>query len=105
MKRILLGLVTVFFVTSTMLALTSSDSKAHRRHHRYHHGPYYHKWAPPPPPGKSPWCEKYPKKCHIHGKYDPKVNTPWEACIDKKANGDGYLSKWEIERFGKTCTL
>jgi len=85
-----------------MLAVTTGNAKAHK-YYKYHHKPPAHAWVVPPAAGKSTWCKKNPKKCYNRGKHDPKINTSWEHCVDKKANGDGYVSKWEIKQFGSTC--
>ena len=105
MKRLILSIAALVFVSSALLALVADDAGAHRhgRHHGYHHYHHAGAWVVPPPAGKSSWCRKNPNKCHGRSRGDPKVNTKYENCMDAKGNGDGYISGWERDWFGNVC--
>lgn len=110
MKRFLLSVICFTFALSALMAFAPTDAGAvppkHYKHHHYYHHQYQNKpahWVVPPPSGKSTWCKKHKSKCKGGSASDPKVNSPYEHCMDKAGDGNGRISGFEKDRFGGVC--
>lgn len=110
MKRRLLFFLAAISLACPGAALFSSGANAYwhkPKLHRYHKKPVVipplHHANPYRATGPSPWCKSHPKKCHPRKTQDPAVNSSREHCLDSKGNGDGYVSGWEMDKFGPMC--
>ncbi len=92
----------VFILTSAALPAFAAKEHGNPAQSQKSQGP-----KPPPIPTTQQvikgWCVEHPDECRPRSPGDPRVNKPHEVCVDRWGNDDGYLSPWELNKFGQNC--
>lgn len=49
------------------------------------------------------WCVDHPTECAPRSPNDQRARSKREVCVDRWGNDDGYISPWELNKFGQNC--